>query len=305
MNKLHWMVRRYMQEESGNGDGGSAAPAASSESESGDAVDWEVLNNGAEAGEDDDGGKDDTDTSSSAAEAEAATTTKTAPPEAGATTGKSEAEVQPEKDADGNPITPVVDPELEPELTAEQLAAQQAEVQTNYTKWREGEVARFEKEFEFSEEDASRLQTEPELVLPKLAARLKMEAVEGAIAVIQQMIPKLIPQAVQATDREKEAQDFFFGKNPDLKKYPKQIQQAGMMFRKLNPKASPEEAAIKIGEIVRSSLGLAPVKAGAPAPTPKAAAKPAPHKPVQPGSARSAPVKEDTSIWADLSGDDD
>lgn len=293
--------RLYREQESGAGDsgaGGSAPDASGSASTESSGVDWAALNDGVDPGADDneEEGGDAPSPSGEAKPAPEAAADKTA------TTGD-EPDATPPEDTAGDP-PPEDDVEPVEQLTPEQIAAKETEFKQRFTEWRASEVERLStKVYAFDEETAARLQTEPELVLPKLAAELELNAVQRAMEAVQHMLPQFLKPVLQSQDVEKRADDFFFGKNPDLKKYRKQVLEAGVMFRKLNPKATPEEAAEQIGNIVRTTLKIkAPAAGTAPAAKP---AKAAPHKPAGAGSAPAPkPAKGDGSIWDDLIADD-
>lgn len=294
------LARAYRNEEDGSGtsEGGSSAPAGDTDS----SADWEAMSEGIEPGMDD----NEPSESETAGTAPASQPAAKAKPQETPTTD--DEQVDPNLGEEGQPAddaAPVDSDEPKP-LTAEEVAAQTEALQKQYQEWEQAEIGKLEKQYGFDEETASRLLTEPELVLPRLAAQLELNATRRALEAVQRMIPQLVPQVLTSQDTEKKAADFFFGQNPDLnpKKHGKAIMEAGVMFRKLNPKATPEEAAKKIGEIVRQSLGLKAPAAGAPAPKP--AGKPAPHRPAAAGATRqAAPKQQDNSVWADLASDDD
>lgn len=296
--------RVYREEESGAGDtGGGSAPAGGEEqSGSSQPVDWEAMNEGVSPG------ADDTD---EGGDAQAAKPAKADPQQSAsgtddATTGEQTGEEDPEQKPEEEEAPPEEDAEPGEQLTPEQQAAKAAEFETQFKEWRASEVKRLaEKVYAFDADTAARLQTEPELVLPQLAAELEMNAAQRAMEAVQRLIPQLMRPVMQGQQLEDKANDFFFSKNPDLKKYKTQVLKAGRMFRELNPKATPEEAAKQIGEIVRTSLKLKPLAAGAAAPAAKPAAKP--HKPAGAGSAPAPKPsgKTEQSVWDELSRDDD
>ena len=300
MSNLHRKLFARLYREAANGEGGgegTAAPAGEAPAEGTDPVDWtEELNTGVAPGSDDEGEVDEPTEADPAPEAKPAK----APPEVDPTTGKSA--TPPEATTAATPI-----PEETPQ-TPEQIAAQETKMAADYAKWEEGEMARLSTQYAFDDETAARLQTEPELVLPQLAARLHIDVTRRALEAVQRMIPQMVPQVVQSSATEQAAAKMFYDKNPDLKSYHKQVLQAGEMYRKLNPKATPELAAEQIGNIVRTSLGLAALPATTAASTAAApATKRTPHKPAGAGgSGVAAPgSKPAKNTWTDLLDDDD
>lgn len=293
MRKL--LSRVYREEENGSGSSeGSAAPAPAAGKP---AVDWADLNEGISAGSDDD--EYEEEESSSAPVSDPATpegkTGETPTTDEDASTSPPEAETAPAED------------EVKP-LTPEEQAAQVEKLQKDFDEWRQAEVAKLEKAYTFDEETASRLLTEPELVLPKLAAELELNATRRALEAVQRMIPQLVPQVVQTQATEKEAEKFFYGKNPDLRKHHKHVLKAGALFRQMNPNATPEEAAEGIGNIVRQTLKLPAQKQEQQREQQRQqSTKQTPHRPAGAGSAPgAAPTgKAEKSVWAELAEDDD
>ena len=123
--------------------------------------------------------------------------------------------------------------------------------------------ADLEKYYTLPEEDATRLVTEPELILPKLAAKMH----QAMLGSVQQMLALQLPQYIQmvnnTTTAEAKSKDAFFSKWPGLKDHEAQVLQVGRMFRQANPSAAPDVAIAAIGKIVSEALGLT-VVAGQP-----------------------------------------
>ena len=307
---LKLMGRVYRNEATDGGDsggGGTSEPAASDAGFG--AADWEALNDGVAPGADDEDGEGSEAPAPSPAPA--ASTAAPAPAPAASTepaTGTDPVE----QDPAAQPQTPV-EP-AEQQLTPEQIAAQNAKIAEDFAKWEQAEIQRLATEvYTFDEETAARLQTEPELVLPQLAARLQLQATRNALEAVQRMLPQIIPQMMQQTTTEKSAMEAFYGANPDLRQYHEQVLTAGKMFRKLNPKAKPEEAIKRIGDMVRMSLGLnapAATPAASPAPAGKPAGRVAPHRPAQPGGGSGTKVQKaqpqgDAAFWGEMADGDD
>lgn len=277
-------------------------------------VDWGALTGDVEPGSDD-SESDEAPASAPApapspAPAAAKPTTPAVTPQAKTTSPEDPAEQAPELDAEGNPVVkaPPEEP-AETQLTPEQIAARDAKLAKDFEAWEEAQLTSLTEQYKIGEEDATRLQTEPELVLPQLAAKMHMEVMKQVVTAVQRLIPQMVTPALQQKDAEKGAKELFYGKNPDLVKYETQVLQAGAMFRKMNPKASPEEAAEKIGNIVRATLGLAPVSTtpgkAAATTTPK---KTTPHKPAGAGGGsgtKPTPAPAAGDVWSDLMNEDD
>lgn len=218
------------------------------------------------------------------------------------------AEVPPEEPAQPQPAAPEEvtspAPEAQPETPTPEAAEvpqltpeQQAELTRQWQEYQAKQQQELENFYAIDEESALALATEPEKVLPKLAAQLHMSVMQQVQAQIVQQMPQLLTGVQDRNVRETKAKDEFFSAWPELKGKEQEVLQMGVMFRQLNPKATPQEAVARIGEMTMNALGLK--RAASPAQnTPPAA--PAPFRPAGgPSAARptSAPQK---SSWDDL-----
>lgn len=165
------------------------------------------------------------------------------------------------------PVTPA------PAVVAPAPAPAQAPAASpaDYATWREGRVAELETQYAIDPDSANALLTEPETILPKLAAKVHMEVLESSMRAMQAMMPVMMQQITANTERNNSAKSLFTSVNPDLvdPQYEPAIMQLGQVFRNVNPTATPDEAARAIGALVRSALGIAPgvaVQPQAPAP---------------------------------------
>lgn len=136
------------------------------------------------------------------------------------------------------------------------------------------------KDYTLPEDMATKLQTEPEQVLPYLAARVHQNIVNRLTEMLQSQLPVMV-RNVQAIDKSNEAsKKAFYDAWPQLnaKDHERAVLEAGKMFRQLNPTADSETAIKTIGKLVCESLGIAmaPAAPGAPpAPPPAPAFRPA------------------------------
>lgn len=129
--------------------------------------------------------------------------------------------------------------------------------------------------YAFDEDSAVQLQTEPEKILPQLAARLHVDVMKNVMAQMQGVLPQLVQQVQSVSTREAGAQDLFFKAWPELKGYDQQVLQVGKMYRQMNPNASPEEAVQRIGELAMTAMGMQRKSAQAmAAPAPQGAFRP-------------------------------
>jgi hypothetical protein len=161
------------------------------------------------------------------------------------------------------PVAPV---EPTPQVIPPQPAAQPqgtsqeppAQPQQSYNDWRTGQLTGLEKHYAFDDETSAKLLTEPEVVLPQLAAKLHMEVVEHAVRSVMAAMPQWVEQHNSARTRESSAEQLFYGTNPDLKDpaYRTAVFQMGQAYRAMNPSAPAEEAVRVIGNMVRTAMGL-------------------------------------------------
>ena len=174
----------------------------------------------------------------------------------------------------------------------------------DYTAWRSQREADLAAQtYSITDEDASKLLTEPETVLPRMAARMHMEVMESTVRVMQTMLPRLMQSVQQTEQREISAKSFFHTANPDLAdpRLEPAIMEMGQVYRRLNPAASPEQAAQAIGNLVRASLGIAMPAQAAPAPTSAPAVPVVPFVPARggPGGAVAGGQKDSWGQLAD------
>lgn len=262
------------------------------------AVDWAEVS-------DDTEGNDPDFTGGAAEDGDAVGAEPAAPTEedvakgAGTTEEEKTAQVaseQPAVKVEPAPI-PTVAPTVSKQLTAEEFAAEETRI-----------FGELEKLYTMSEEEAQNFLTEPELVLPKTAARLHMAITKDVIGGIHSVLPGIIQAHMNNTGVEQKARDSFYSVNPDLNdpKYEEYIFRVGKMFREVDPNAPSDVAAVRIGDMVRQALGLPGRQAegsATPAATVQSASTVAP-KPFMPArGGGAAPVKE-ANPWVDIAGDD-
>lgn len=160
---------------------------------------------------------------------------------------------------------PTVPPQTQAEPAPVQPApAQSPEQPVDLGALRENYRQLLTQDYAISPEDALRLQTEPEQVLPALAAKVHLQVLDAISAQLPNRVGNIVTQIIEGQKRESEAQESFFGAFPDLKNHRDAVLRVGMMYRAANPTA-PKEAAIKaIGDFVRQSLGLSVPSAAPP-----------------------------------------
>lgn len=160
-----------------------------------------------------------------------------------------------------------------------------------YATWRANRLTQLEGDYALDEASAAALLTEPETVLPKLAAKVHMEVLENAMRAVQAMVPVVVQQLNQHNDLNSKAKNLFTSVNPDLAdpKFEPAIMQFGQVYRKVNPSSPPDEAARAIGSLVRAALGIAAPAASAPGPAVAPVQAPVPFTPARGAGGASAP----------------
>lgn len=165
----------------------------------------------------------------------------------------------------------------------------------DYSKWRTEQVTQLQEQYKISDDDASALLTEPEVVLPKLLAEHHVRVMEQVLTSVQQMVPRVLEQHTYAVTREQAAKQQFLAVNSDLAdpRFERAIATFGQTFRSLNPNATGEEAARAVGNLVRAAYGMTPPNPGVgqpPAATPPAQMPTQPFAPVRGGGGGPAPA---------------
>lgn len=128
-----------------------------------------------------------------------------------------------------------------------------------YSAWRTTRLTQLEQAYALDQEAADAMLTEPETVLPKLAAKVHMEVLENSMRAMQAMVPVMLQQVQYHTEVEGRAKSLFTSINPDLAdpRYEPAIMELGAVYRNVNKAAPPEVAAQAIGNLVRAALGIA------------------------------------------------
>lgn len=194
-------------------------------------------------------------------------------------------------------VAPAEPPAVEPPPAQETPAAQPL-TKEQIAELRGQFEAKLVESYAISEEDSLALQTEPEKVLPKMAARLHLEVLDAVMGQLQQALPRYIESYAVTTTKDVQAKNEFFSAWPELQQYESQVLQMGQMFNAMNPKADPQTRIKRIGELTMAALGL---QRQAAAETP--AAQPQAFRPAAP-SKMSSPPPEKTK-WERVMEDDD
>lgn len=133
----------------------------------------------------------------------------------------------------------------------------------------EGELTEY---YKIPDEMAEQLRTEPEVALPKLAAKLHQTVLGNVLMQVNAMLPRAMMEFSQVQRAETEAKSVFYERWPGLKDYEPQVLQAGRMFKAMNPQATREQALEGVGAMVYAAMGMQVPGASASAVVPAAAA---------------------------------
>ena len=160
-------------------------------------------------------------------------------------------------------------------------------------------VQTYAEKYTISEENAARLATEPEKVLPELLGEMAVDVYEAMYNTFIQLASKTIPQMIQRHSDGQGHKTKFMEAHPQIAEHIKanpnafpQVAEAAAFWRKQNPAATPEEAVEGIGKLVNTMFKLS-----APDPTVSAAAalvakaKPIQKLPRRPAGANSAQAR--------------
>jgi hypothetical protein len=164
-------------------------------------------------------------------------------------------------------------------------------------------------QYTLAEDDARGMLTEPEVVLPKLAAKMHQQMLVAVQQTLYQQLPQLIHAVTEQRLVESDAQNRFFSRWPQLRPHQQAVVSVGQMYRAANPKATPEEAVEQIGRIVAMSLGI-PDGTQAPPPAPAVTTsmtRPVPSAPHRPAAAGGTPMVTkpgEPNQWVAFADDD-
>lgn len=177
--------------------------------------------------------------------------------------------------------------------------------ETDYATWRGEQISKLEGVYKLSDDLAAQLMTEPETVLPKLAAQLHMAVTEAVLHSVNNSLPSVLNSIQSTQSAEQKAFEMFSSVNPDLvdPKYSESILKIGTMYRQVNPNATPDEAVKVIGNMVRTALGLQAPAVPAATSTPPPAPTTTPFVPTRGGGGGVSTGTPVNNPWAELAKD--
>lgn len=191
---------------------------------------------------------------------------------------------------------PAAAPAQPPQPSAEEQERVRQEQRTAY-------LAQLEKELAIPQEDQDALLAEPHTVLPKLAARVQLQAIEVAVGLIQQNMPAMVDAVLRQQKAASAAEEQFFSRWPKLKDAPNGRQEVERLltnYVKLNPQVPREQAINDVGLLAHASLRIPLDVPGASGEPSAAAPASAPPPPAQPGAAGGQPLSRQPTVWDKL-----
>lgn len=156
------------------------------------------------------------------------------------------------------------------------------------TRERDGTLAQLTDMYKFSDAEAAELLTNPDKVIPSLAAKLHLGVFETTLQVLGQQLPNIVRGVLQQESSRNANWNAFIDPNggwPELNKpeYFPHIVRAMQYYRSVRPDATLADYVREVGPMVMMTLGLsrqAPAAAATPQPP-----APRPHTPANPGGA--------------------
>jgi hypothetical protein len=130
----------------------------------------------------------------------------------------------------------------------------------------------------FTDEDVEEFSSNPKVALSKMGARLHFDIVQNTLGMVAARLPEMMTGLMQAQSAHKQAEDAFYGQNPDLRAHDDKIRPIAQMYRQLNPTMPQEQFMANLAGLARMQLGLVQAQPQAPvqnpAPQPVVSAQP-------------------------------
>lgn len=159
--------------------------------------------------------------------------------------------------------------------------------------------------FVLSEEDAAAFEQDAVQALPKLAARLHVEAVTASMKFLAQAFPQMLQRHEQVSKANNAAKEKFFKSFPALNagdpKHEQLATRLVSLYKAQNPQATMDEVIAQVGPMVIFSLGLqgAAPPNGAPAAPPQPAPSAGAFRPAV-GGGGGGPAVAVENPWAGM-----
>lgn len=182
---------------------------------------------------------------------------------------------------------PAAAPVVAPQTVEEATAAR--------AKWRNETVDMLAtKHYNLSQEQIDAIQVEPETVIPKMMARVYLDATEAATMAVMEHLPRVITSVMADQQLASQNEQDFYKAWPALNRetHHATVMQLATAYRQLNPTASKEDFVKFVGSQAIVTLGLHTQPAVAPASTP-AVPSAQPHRPLAVSAPATRPLTPD------------
>lgn len=201
--------------------------------------------------------------------------------------------------APAEPVTPA-EPQLTEAQRKEQIEAWRGTLAANY---------------QMSDDDAAKLITAPNEVLPQLAARLYtdvyQEVQKNIMSTLAKALPNFVRQQIQATTTSDKNETKFYDMWPELKEHATLVNQVSDMYQKVNKDFDIAKFTKDVGTQVWISLGMPhadllskladkPAEPAAPVEVPATPAAPVPGMNPAPGGPVTPAAPAETNVFTEL-----
>lgn len=95
--------------------------------------------------------------------------------------------------------------------------------------------------YNLDDETRKKLVTEPDQVIPQLAAQLHLNVMEQVFKTVQPLVQNLLGTTLQQREAAQRAERDFFRQYPALEKYPDDVMKALQTIKSMNPNATREQ----------------------------------------------------------------
>lgn len=186
------------------------------------------------------------------------------------TTGQEQQPPQPDQGKDGEQEkkqTPASTPQPTPPGPQQETPEQKQAREAAEAQAREKFEHDLQEYYKLPDDLAARMQTEPEAVMPVLAAKLHQTVLGAAERMLNQVVPQMLEHHRQITEANNKAREAFYSRWPSLKGKDEHVIQIATMYGQLNPNATPQERLENVGKMVCAGLGITPDPAPGPGTT--------------------------------------
>lgn len=140
----------------------------------------------------------------------------------------------------------------------------ESDIQQTYLNWRgQSEELLATQYYGLTPEVQAELELEPAKVIPRLMAKVYLDAMTASIGQMTMHFPRLVRLVNEQMAKENESENEFFKAWPQLKGKEEDIHRFGKAWRQLNPAASAQDFVNEVGAGVMVALRLDPTKRGA------------------------------------------